>query len=133
MHTTVKSINEFERELFEVISDLFPRTTVRGISRIMGKSEGYWSSLCAQGLPVSNDALCCLISYLETRKVNSASTPGFNQRVACAQRFISQEIVKRFNSEYCEYVHQAKDLAEEFSQRAEITRSDPMPFIVSHY
>lgn len=133
MHTSDKSINEFERELFEVISDLFPRTTVRGISRIMGKSEGYWSSLLAQGLPVSNDALCCLISYLETRKVNSASTPGFNQRVASAQRFISQEIVKRFNSEYYEYVHQEKDFAEEFRERSELSFSNPMPFIVKHY
>lgn len=87
----------------------------------------------AQGLPVSNDALCCLISYLETRKLTSANTLNFNQRVASAQRFISQEIVKRFNTEYWEYVHQAQDSTEDYGRRTEISSSDPMPFIVSHY
>lgn len=126
-------MKDFEDQLYESVACVLPDLTVRKMSKIMGKSEGYWSSLMAQGLPVSNDALCFLISYLETRKVISASTPDFNKRVACAQRLISQEIVKRFNSEYWEYVHQAQDLAEDYRHRTEISRSDPMPFIVSHY
>lgn len=123
----------FEDQLYELVACVLPDLTVRKMSKFMGKSEGYWSSLMAQGLPVSNDALCCLISYLETRKVTSANTPNFNQRVASAQRFISQEVVKRFNTEYWEYVHQAQDLAEDYRHKIEISRSDPMPFIVSHY
>ncbi len=123
----------FEDQLYESVACVLPDLTVRKMSKFMGKSEGYWSSLMAQGLPVSNDALCCLISYLETRKVTSANTPNFNQRVASAQRFISQEIVKRFNTEYWEYVHQAQDPAEDYRRRTEISSSDPMPFIVSHY
>ena len=123
----------FEDQLYESVACVLPDLTVRKMSKFMGKSEGYWSSLMAQGLPVSNDALCCLISYLETRKVTSANTPNFNQRVASAQRFISQEIVKRFNTEYWEYVHQAQDSTEDYGRRTEISSSDPMPFIVSHY
>lgn len=123
----------FEDQLYELVACVLPDLTVRKMSKFMGKSEGYWSSLMAQGLPVSNDALCCLISYLETRKVTSANTPNFNQRVASAQRFISQEIVKRFNTEYWEYVHQAQDSTEDYGRRTEISSSDPMPFIVSHY
>ena len=126
-------MKDFEDQLYESVACVLPDLTVRKMSKIMGKSEGYWSSLMAQGLPVSNDALCCLISFLETRKVISASPPDFNKRVACAQRLISQEIVKRFNSEYWEYVHQAQDPADDYRHRTEISRSDPMPFIVSHY
>jgi hypothetical protein len=123
----------FEDQLYESVACVLPDLTVRKMSKFMGKSEGYWSSLMAQGLPVSNDALCCLISYLETRKVIRSNTPNFNQRIASAQRFISQEIVKRFNTEYWEYVHQAQDPAEDCRHKTEISRSDPMPFIVSHY
>lgn len=123
----------FEDQLYESVACVLPDLTVRKMSKFMGKSEGYWSSLMAQGLPVSNDALCCLISYLETRKLTSANTLNFNQRVASAQRFISQEIVKRFNTEYWEYVHQAQDSTEDYGRRTEISSSDPMPFIVSHY
>lgn len=123
----------FEVELFQAISTLFPKTTVRGMSRIMGKSEGYWSSVVAQGLPVSNDALCYLISYLETRKVSNSSTPEFNQQVTSVQRLISDEIVKRFKLEYWEYVYQVQEKAESADQLIKNTRSDPMPFIVSVY
>lgn len=123
----------FEVELFQAILTILPKTTVRGMSRIMGKSEGYWSSVVAQGLPVSNDALCYLISYLETRKVTNSSTPEFNQQVTRVQRLISKEIVKRFNSEYWEYVYQVQEKAESADQLIKNTRSDPMPFIVSVY
>jgi hypothetical protein len=126
-------MKDFEDQLYASVACVLPDLTVRKMSKIMGKSEGYWSSLMARGLPVSNDALCCLISFLETRKVIGASTPDFNKRVACAQRFISQEIVKRFNTEYWEYVHQAQDPAEDYRHRTETSRGDPMPFIVSHY
>ena len=123
----------FEVELFQAILTILPKTTVRGMSRIMGKSVGYWSSVVAQGLPVSNDALCYLISYLETRKVTNSSTPEFNQQVTRVQRLISKEIVKRFNSEYWEYVYQVQEKAESADQLIKNTRSDPMPFIVSVY
>lgn len=123
----------FKVELFHAVSALLPKITVRRMSRIMGKSEGYWSSLVAQGLPVSNDALCYLISYLETRKVTNSSTPEFNQQVTRLQRLISKEIVKRFNSEYWEYVYQVQEKAESADQLIKNTRSDPMPFIVSVY
>lgn len=99
----------------------------------MGKSEGYWSSLVAQGLPVSNDALCHLISYLETRKVSNSGTPEFNQQVTSVQRLISDEIVKRFNLEYWEYVYQVQEKSERLDQKIKTSRNDPMPFIVSVY
>ena len=123
----------FEVELLQAISTLFPKTTVRGMSRIMGKSEGYWSSVVAQGLPVSNDALCYLISYLETRKVSNSSTPEFNQQVTSVQRLISDEIVKRFKLEYWEYVYQVQEKTERLDQKIKPSRSEPMPFIVSVY
>lgn len=123
----------FEVELLQAISTLFPKTTVRGMSRIMGKSEGYWSSVVAQGLPVSNDALCYLISYLETRKVSNSSTPEFNQQVTSVQRLISDEIVKRFKLEYWEYVYQVQEKTERLDQKIGTSRSEPMPFIVSVY
>ncbi len=45
---------EFNRDLYWALADLYPEMTVRSLSRLMGKSAGYWSSINAQKIAVSS-------------------------------------------------------------------------------
>ena len=40
----------FEQELYEAVGRAFPGLTVRTMSRLLGKSSGYWSSVTSQNL-----------------------------------------------------------------------------------
>jgi hypothetical protein len=89
----------FEVELYEAMCEAFPKTTVRSISRAMGMSEGYWSSLSAQGLKVSTVAMMRLIEHLEVRLVQWEAESAKSQRLKAIQLLISKEIVARFAHE----------------------------------
>jgi hypothetical protein len=48
----------FEIELYGAIYNAYPTMTVRAFSHhALGMSSGYWSSITAQQLPISNAAL----------------------------------------------------------------------------
>ena len=63
-----QEMKSFNENLFWSLAELFPDMTVRSLSQMMGKSEGYWSSLSAQNISVSTAALVQLIETLEFRK-----------------------------------------------------------------
>jgi hypothetical protein len=58
-------MTQFNRDLYWSLADLFPEMTVRSLSRMMGKSDGYWSSVNAQKMAVPNTALVHLLDALE--------------------------------------------------------------------
>lgn len=129
-------MKNFEDQLYESVACVLPDLTVRKMSKIMGKSEGYWSSLMAQKLTVSNDALCHLIAYLETRKVTASSTPEVNRRITTSQRLISQEIVARFNAEYRDCISDGETQGTQTSREEghwQGKHHEPLPFIVQYY
>ncbi len=86
----------FEAELYEAMCAAFPKTTVRSISRAMGMSDGYWSSVAAQGLNVSNLALKNLSEHLEVRLVQLVTGAPKALQVKSVQALIAKEIVARF-------------------------------------
>ena len=89
----------FEDELYEAVSGIFPSTTVRSFSQALGMSDGYWSSITAQGLRVSNKALINLYEYLQVRHVLLDFEGSKSAGIRTVQRMIACEVVKRFADE----------------------------------
>mgnify|MGYP000039923183 CR=1 FL=1 len=87
---------QFEDELYKAMCETYPQTTVRSISKRMGMSDGYWSSISSQGLQVSNVALMKLSDHLEVCSVQlNAGSHRFRQ-VKVIQKMIASELVSRF-------------------------------------
>jgi hypothetical protein len=86
----------FEESLYIAMSDVYPDISVRSFSRAMGKSDGYWSSITAQHLSISNTALIHLYDYLNCKKLLLQSCSSKAARIDLIQNMISQEIVSRF-------------------------------------
>jgi len=59
----------FTEELYQHISSLYSGMTVRGFSKLCGKSEGYYGSMKAQNLELATSAITHLIEELEQRKM----------------------------------------------------------------
>ncbi len=86
----------FEDELYEAMCDAYPKLTVRAFSHALGMSSGYWSSITAQELSVSNVALINLNDFIECRKLLMESDGARLRRLDGIQRMIAKEIVNRF-------------------------------------
>jgi hypothetical protein len=86
----------FEEELYDAMCEAFFETTVRSISKAMGMSDGYWSSIVSQGLKVSNTALIHLHDHLEVRLIQLNELSSKSKLVKDIQTMIAREIVKRF-------------------------------------
>ena len=86
----------FEQDLYDAVCVAIPGTTVRSLSRLLGRSSGYWSSITAQGLVVSTAALIHLHDSLETKLlVADTSSYGYMylQRV---QDLVRAQLMERF-------------------------------------
>ena len=59
----------FTEELYQHISSLYSGMTVRGFSKLCGKSEGYFGSMKAQNLELATSAITNLLEELEQRKM----------------------------------------------------------------
>lgn len=87
----------FESTLYGMMKHLHPSLTVRTFSvACLNRSEGYFSSVVAQGLRIPNTALIALTDYLETQKIlhqtNSTKLLVINDIL----QFVEDEIVARF-------------------------------------
>jgi hypothetical protein len=87
---------QFKDELYKAICEAYPQTTVRSMSKRMGMSDGYWSSISAQGLQVSNVALIRLNEHLEVRCVQLDTGSHRFRQLKAIQKMIANEIVSRF-------------------------------------
>lgn len=93
-----QEMKSFNENLYWSLAELFPEMTVRSLSQMMGKSEGYWSSLSAQNISVSTAALVQLIETLEFRKSRLEPFSKSVQRVDEVQELIAHELIERFRS-----------------------------------
>lgn len=64
----------FEKDLFNQIKAAIPTMNVRRFSRYCGKSDGYYSSITAQALPISTNALLHLAEMLTQVQSHTHST-----------------------------------------------------------
>ncbi len=120
---------EFNRDLYWALSDLYPEMTVRSLSRLMGKSAGYWSSINAQKIPVSNDALVQLLDALEFLDGRTNPYDTKKKRILEVKTLISDELIFRF------YEKTGIDQAGSFNsaQKAPVGHYGAMPFVFSSY
>jgi hypothetical protein len=87
----------FEQYLYSQMCWVFPETTVRSFSAALGKSAGYWSSVCAQGLKVSNAALLHLMDHLECKKIRLGASTACRNGIEKIQRQITEELLGRLD------------------------------------
>ena len=122
----------FEESLYIAMSDVYPDISVRSFSRALGKSEGYWSSITAQQLSISNAALIHLNDYLNCKRLLLESDSSKAARIDLIQDLIAQEIVNRFAIQN-EDVHKVwKEMAKEIKQDPEVVMGcTAMPFVMS--
>ena len=85
----------FTEELYEKISNLYVGMTVRGFSKLCGKSEGYYGSMKAQNLELSSSAISYLMEGIEERKMAAPASTQFITQLTDVQLFIADEIAAR--------------------------------------
>ena len=88
----------FTEELYQHISSLYSGMTVRGFSKLCGKSEGYFGSMKAQNLELATSAITHLIEELEQRKMMFISMNASAKQITQlrdVQLFIADEIAAR--------------------------------------
>ena len=88
----------FTEELYEKISNLYVGMTVRGFSKLCGKSEGYYGSMKAQNLELATSAITNLLEELEQRKMMFISMNASAKQITelrDVQLFIANEIAIR--------------------------------------
>ena len=87
---------QFNTELYWALSEIYPNLTVRSISKMMGKSQGYWSSVNAQNIAVSTSALVHLLDALSCLKIQSISGSTRFEKIKLLITKIEQELFTRF-------------------------------------
>jgi hemoglobin-like flavoprotein len=88
----------FTEELYQHISSLYSGMTVRGFSKLCGKSEGYYGSMKAQNLELATSAITNLLEELEQRKMMFISMNVSAKQITelrDVQLFIADEIAAR--------------------------------------
>ena len=88
----------FTEEIYERVSRLYAGMTVRGFSKLCGKSESYYGSMKTQNLELTTSAITHLMEELEQRKMTLVSMNASTKRItqlSNIQRFIADEIALR--------------------------------------
>ena len=90
---------QFNTDLYWALVELFPNITVRSLSKMMGKSAGYWSSVNAQQQAVGTSALVQLLNALECQKIQASEGGARRQKLDRVSVLITHELVARFEAE----------------------------------
>lgn len=125
-------MKKFEVELYDAMCDAYPQLSVRAFSRALGMSSGYWSSITAQELSVSNVALINLTDFIECRKLLMEPDGARWRRLDGIQRMIAKEIVNRFaiENESFDEVWDEVSASLRHCQSVSSGSYDAMPFVM---
>lgn len=127
MRHKIHDDQSFEQSLYNQMCAVFPETTVRSFSAALGKSAGYWSSVNAQRLKVSNAALLHLIDHLECKKIRLEISSARRQGIEKIQKHISAELLDRLDLQDDYLLHADQS----FTQCLEEPFDKPLPFVIS--
>ena len=120
---------QFNTELYWALSEIYPNLTVRSISKMMGKSQGYWSSVNAQNIAVSTSALVHLLDALSCLKIQSISGSTRFEKIKLLITKIEQELLTRFEETTgLEALVATEGLTSQIDDTYSV-----MPFVVSSY
>ena len=89
----------FNTDLYWALAEVFPNITVRSLSKMMGKSAGYWSSVNAQQHAVGTSALVQLLDALECQKIQAPEGSARRLKLDRVSVMITQELVTRFEAQ----------------------------------
>ncbi len=86
----------FTQQLYEQVRIAIPGTTTRNFSWLCGKSEGYYSSLKTQKLPISTNSLIYMTEMIQ--QIIGPRTPQNKaNKLHHVQTMIVDEIARRTN------------------------------------
>ncbi len=119
---------QFNTDLYWALAEVFPNITVRSLSKMMGKSAGYWSSVTTQHA-VGTSALVQLMDALECQKIQAPEGSARREKLDRVSVMITQELVSRFEAQIGLESHdliaaQPKAVRDNFGA---------MPFLVASY
>lgn len=126
-----QTFTNFEQKLFSELAQIHPTLTVRTMSRLLGKSEGYWSSICSQGASISVSGLKNLYENIECKKIIHTHDEALVARLIKVQALITQEVVHRFCIQTDTLQNVWHEISETLNQeeRKEQDRYGAMPFV----
>ena len=120
---------QFNTELYLALSEIYPNLTVRSISKMMGRSQGYWSSMNAQNIAVSTSALVHLLDALSCLKIQLVPGSARFEKLKQLIARIEQELFTRFEiSTGLEALVAPEGLTSTNNENYSV-----MPFVVSTY
>ena len=122
-------MTQFNNDLYWALVDLLPEMTVRSLSRMMGKSDGYWSSVNAQKMAVPNTALVHLLDALEFLDGRTDTYAAKKKRIDEVKAFITDELIARFHEKTG--IDQAGSF--QSSRKDHDAHYGALPFMVSSY
>ncbi len=120
----------FEQHLYSQMCRVFPETTVRSFSAALGKSAGYWSSVCAQGLKVSNTALLHLMDHLECKKIRLDASSSRRLGIEKIQRQITEQLLARLDLSAETPVSRGNE-GSSSDKLLPTVMDQPLPFVIS--
>jgi len=120
---------KFNIDLYWALAEVYPNITVRSLSKMMGKSAGYWSSVNAQQHAVGTSAIVQLLDALECQKIQAPEGSARRQKLDRVSVMITQELVARFEAQtglesHALIVAKPKTVRDNFGA---------MPFLVASY
>ena len=118
----------FEDQLYKGVCEVFPDISVRKFSTWLGKSSGYWSSISAQGLAVSNSALGHLVDVLAVQKLQLMQSPTRLKNITRVQQLIADEIRMRVQLQKEEFEFPQTEFTS--SNKTETENYGAMPFVM---
>jgi hypothetical protein len=120
---------QFNNDLYWALADLYPEMTVRSLSRLMGKSDGYWSSVNAQKMAVPNAALVQLLDALEFLDGRTDPYAAKKIKINDAKEMITEELIARFHEKTG--IDQSGSFKS--AQKEPAAHYGALPFMVSSY
>ncbi|PUE37159.1 hypothetical protein [Limnohabitans sp. Hippo4] len=120
---------QFNSDLYWALAEVFPNITVRSLSKMMGKSAGYWSSINAQQQSVGASALVHLLDALECQKILAPEGGARRLQLEQLSVMITQELISRFKAQTGLEPH-ALSAAK---SKVRLDNSGAMPFLMASY
>ena len=90
---------KFNTDLYWALAEVYPNITVRSLSKMMGKSAGYWSCVNSQQHTVGTSALVQLLDALECQKIQASKGGARRLKLDRVSVMITQELVARFEAQ----------------------------------
>jgi len=125
----------FEQILYEAMGQAYPGLTVRSMSKLLGKSPGYWSSMTSQKLPLPTEMLIYLSDVVECHKMLLPMGSGRLSKLEKVQTLLCAEISTRFvlirsylAEKFSDYVDER---VQQHLQHTQI--KEPLPFMIGRY